>query len=100
MAGFGDLEGIIANTRFAPIDVPIIGGDHCSHRSIILLLSNPYVEQTSMVALRGHRCRKSISDFPRVLIHRPNAAKAVLCSSVWGIVVRNQGESNTTDFAI
>jgi hypothetical protein len=26
MAGFGDLEGIIANTRFAPIDLPMIGG--------------------------------------------------------------------------
>jgi hypothetical protein len=26
MAGFGDLEGIFANTRFAPIDVPMIAG--------------------------------------------------------------------------
>jgi hypothetical protein len=26
MAGFGDLEGMLANTRFAPIDVPMIAG--------------------------------------------------------------------------
>jgi hypothetical protein len=26
MTGFGDFEGIVANTRFAPIDLSMIGG--------------------------------------------------------------------------
>jgi hypothetical protein len=94
MGGFGDLEGIFANTRFAPIDAPMIA----VIVSLIIQLFFYYRISTLNKRLWSVSLVMAVVSLPptfRELIHHSNP-KAIFCSSVWGLTGRIQGDSNRT----